>query len=132
MPFVRISLRKELTLDTKNTVSKAVHESLIDEFRIPVNNYFHVIEELESHQLFFPESYLGISHTENIVFVQITTRQGRSQDQKKRLYNKILHRIADSTEILISDVIIILVENSGKENWSFGCGEIQEPVHLKS
>ncbi len=33
--------------------------------------------------------------------------------------------------ILKNDIIIILLENNGSENWSFGNGEIQEPKHLK-
>jgi hypothetical protein len=30
----------------------------------------------------------------------------------------------------MNNVIIVLLENNGQENWSFGNGEIQEPKHL--
>ncbi len=39
-------------------------------------------------------------------------------------------RITATTEIRSDDVIIILMENNGKENRSFGRGEIQTPPHL--
>ena len=131
MPFVRISLPKKLSLATKNNISEAVHQSLIAEFNIPKDDYFHVIEELEQHQIKYPESYLGISHSEDIVYVQITAGQGRTAEQKKKLYHQIATKIAATTEIQINNVIIILLENNGLENWSFGNGEIQEPAHLK-
>ncbi|MFH6996657.1 tautomerase family protein [Flavobacterium sp. FlaQc-57] len=131
MPFVRISLPKKLSLATKNTISEAVHQSLIEEFHIPKDDYFHVIEELEPHQIKYPDSYLGISHSEEIIYVQITAGQGRTAEQKKNLYHKIASKISTSTEILINNVIIVLLENNGLENWSFGNGEIQEPKHLK-
>ncbi|MDA6072130.1 tautomerase family protein [Flavobacterium sp. AC] len=131
MPFVRISLPKKLSLETKNTISESIHDSLIQEFHIPEDDYFHVIEELEPHQIKYPESYLGISHSEDIVYVQITAGQGRTLEQKKKLYHEIATRISTSTAILINNVIIVLLENNGLENWSFGNGEIQEPKHLK-
>lgn len=131
MPFVRISLPKKLSLETKNTISASIHESLIAEFNIPKDDYFHIIEELESHQIKYPESYLGISHSGEIIYVQITAGQGRTLEQKKKLYHQIATRISTSTEILINNVIIVLLENNGLENWSFGNGEIQIPTHLK-
>ena len=131
MPFVRISLPKKLSLETKNTISESIHQSLIAEFNIPAADYFHVIEELESHQIKYPESYLDISHSDEIIYVQITAGQGRTLEQKKKLYHQIATRIAASTEILINNVIIVLLENNGLENWSFGNGEIQEQKHLK-
>lgn len=131
MPFVRISLPKKLSLETKNTISESIHNSLIQEFNIPTDDYFHVIEELENHQIKYPESYLGIAHSEEIIYVQITAGQGRTVEQKKKLYHQIAIRISSSTPILINNVIIVLLENNGLENWSFGNGEIQEPKHLK-
>ncbi|AWK05533.1 tautomerase family protein [Flavobacterium crocinum] len=131
MPFVRISLPKKLSLETKNNISESVHQSLIQEFNIPLADYFHVIEELENHQIKYPENYLGIPHSDEIIYVQITAGQGRTLEQKKKLYHQIAIRIASTTPIPINNVIIILLENNGLENWSFGNGEIQEQKHLK-
>ncbi len=130
MPFVRISLLKELPLDSKEKVSHAIHESLIQEFNIPENDYFHIIEELEAHQLKYPSSYLGISHSRSMVFVQIIAGAGRTVQQKERLYAGIAERISAGTSIRKEDIIIVLVENS-VDNWSFGLGELQKFTHLK-
>lgn len=130
MPFVRISLPKSFSQEIKDNISKSVHLSLIDEFNIPEDDYFHVIEELESHQIKKPETYLGITHTSDIVYIQIIAGEGRTPEQKKKLYKAIAERIADSTLVTKNNVITVLLENDGKQNWSFGNGEIQEPRHL--
>jgi len=132
MPFVRISLPDSLSDQTKQTISTCVHSSLVAEFKIPVGDFFHVLEELKPSQLLHPKHYLGIDHTDNIVVVQITAAAGRSLEQKQRLYSAIAQSISLKTEILKSDVIIILTENNGQENWSFGNGVIQPAKHLKN
>lgn len=130
MPFVRISLRKGLGNEIRNVISEAIHKSLIQEFLIPENDYFHVIEELEASLIKYPQEYLDISHTENIVFIQIVAGSGRTEEQKKKLYAEIGRRISSKTEILINDIIIILIENGTYINWSFGMGEIQKTTHI--
>jgi len=130
MPFVRISLRKEVPEETGNKISQAIHQSLIQEFNIPVDDYFHVIERLDASQIKYPKEYLGVSHSDNVVFIQITAGSGRTEEQKRKLYAEIGKRISFSTEILINNIIIILVENGSYINWSFGMGEIQKPSHI--
>ena len=104
MPFVRISLPKKLSREVKDNVSRAVHRSLMQEFNIPENDYFHIIEELESHQIKYPASYLGIAHTSEMVFIQIIAGQGRTLDQKKKLYHKIACRISSSTGLIKNNI----------------------------
>lgn len=121
MPLVRISLRKELPLETKNNISEAVHQALVQEFKIPQDDFFQVIEELEAHQIKYPQSYLGISHSDNIVFILIIAKSGRSLEQKQGLYKEIAHRVSETTDIKSDDLIISLIEND-HSNWSFGRG----------
>lgn len=75
---------------------------------------------------------MGIAHTANMVYVQITAGSGRSYEQKEKLYAAIAGNIAAQTPVLINDVIIVLTENGGKENWSFGNGKIQNLDHIKA
>jgi len=131
MPFVRISLPKAFSQETKDNISKSVHHSLMQEFNIPENDYFHIIEELGPQQIKYPETYLGINHTSDIVYIQIIAGEGRTLEQKRNLYREIATRIANSTNVTPNNIIIVLVENDGGQNWSFGNGAIQEPKHLK-
>ncbi len=129
MPFVKVSLRKDQPMEMKNAVSKAIHQSLISQFHIPEDDYFQIIEELEPHQIKYPQSYLGIPHTDDIIFIQITAGAGRTSEQKSLLYAEISNRISSNTTIKPDDIIIILVENNCSENWSFGQGkQFKNPI----
>jgi len=132
MPLVRISLSKRHTQETQKGISLAVHQSLANVFGIPNDDYFQIIEELELHQLKFPENYLDISHTADIVYIHIIAGQGRTVEIKRQLYAEIADRIVNSTPITKNNIIILLQEINVKENMSFGNGEIQELKHLTS
>ncbi|HEU0227234.1 MAG TPA: tautomerase family protein [Arachidicoccus soli] len=132
MPLVRISLDRKFSKETKDIISTSVHQALMQEFNVPHNDYFQIIEELNTSQIKYPESYLGIHHSSEIIFIQIIAALGRSIDQKRRLYKEIAERIERGTEITKNNVFIVLLENVGAENWSFGNGEIQEIKHIKN
>jgi phenylpyruvate tautomerase PptA (4-oxalocrotonate tautomerase family) len=130
MPLVRITLPEGLAPEIPEIVSRAVHRNLIREFLVPPDDYFQILEEIPGSRKRYPARYLEIDHSELITFIQITAAQGRTEDQKRRLYAGIARDIASDTPIPPEDVIIVLVENAGAENWSFGNGEIQKLVHL--
>ena len=129
MPFVRISLSKGLSQEVRDCISQAVHQSLIQDFNIPENDYFHIIEELDGSLIKYPSSYLGISHTGNMIFIEITAGAGRTVQQKERLYSRIAKSISAETNFRIEDIIIVLTENSVND-WSFGLGERQQFSHM--
>jgi len=105
MPFVQINLVQNLTDEVKKNISSSIHESLVDVFKIPKDDFFQVIHEVRPSDLLWPDSYMNIPHTGNMVYIQIIARAGR-------------------TPISINDVFIVLVENT-VENWSFGQGIAQ-------
>jgi phenylpyruvate tautomerase PptA (4-oxalocrotonate tautomerase family) len=127
MPFVQINLAQNLSEQVKKHISQSVHESLISHFNIPADDFFQVINELRTSDLLFPESYLNIPHTGNMVYIQIIARAGRTVEMKQALYKSIAEKIADRTPISINDVFIVLVENDAA-NWSFGQGVAQYAV----
>jgi len=124
MPLIRIAVAKGTTAEVKQAVSNAVHTSLVEAFNVPELDKFQIITEHGADDLVCTPEYLGIKHTANVAMIQITANEGRTTDLKKALYHAIATRIAASTNILASDVIINLLEVK-KENWSFGNGLAQ-------
>lgn len=131
MPFVRISLNNKFDQETLDNISTAIHLSLIEIFHIPQDDFFQVVETYDHSHIKFPASYLGITHSDDIVFIQITAARGRTPEQKQQLYKQVAERIEATTSIGRNNVFIVLLENNGEEDWSFGNGEIQEMKHLK-
>lgn len=124
MPFVNICLPESYSKELKKTVSLSVHESLMEIFKIPEDDYFHVIHPVSPENLIFPDSYLGVSHISDLIYVQIICGPGRTVAMKKLLYSVISQKISDRTKVLSTDIIIVLNETS-LENWSFGQGKAQ-------
>ena len=124
MPFVRISLKEGKSLEFKQHISQAVHESLTEVFSIPSDDMFQVLEEVAAENIIYPPSYMGIPHTDEIIYIVITAKSGRTVEMKQKLYHTITKSIYSTTKHPASDVFIVMVENS-EENWSFGNGLAQ-------
>lgn len=121
MPFVRISHSAGKTDQEIAALSAAVHDSLVETFNVPADDLFQVITAHEPGKgLRSAPSYLGITHTLDLVFVQIACSDGRTVEQKKALYQAIAQR-AGAAGIRPEDVVINLIETK-RENWSFGNG----------
>jgi len=123
MPLVRIDLPVQTTPTTVRAVADAVHHALVSVFGIPVADRFQTVARRSADAIICSEEFLGIAHSDQVVFVQITMAP-RSVEQKKALFLEIASGIARETHFKGSDVVINLVE-SARENWSFGNGQAQ-------
>jgi phenylpyruvate tautomerase PptA (4-oxalocrotonate tautomerase family) len=122
MPLVRIDMLEGRSARQHERASQVVHDALVETCNVPANDRFHVVQAHPRGSLVFAPDYLGIAHTEAIVFVQITLNQGRSTEQKRALYRAIADGLHVALGVGKGDVIINLVEVA-KENWSFGNGD---------
>jgi phenylpyruvate tautomerase PptA (4-oxalocrotonate tautomerase family) len=110
MPFVRISLLKIWTTGQKRKISDKIHESLVEEFKIPDHDYNHQIIEFDKDNFFYSKF-----KTKRCVLVEMTVFPGRSKDAKRALYEKITARLRE-LGIEAGDVTIVLNEPP-LENW---------------
>lgn len=124
MPFINIYLPENYSRELKKKISHSVHESLIEIFNIPENDYFQVIHPVSPENLMFPDRYLGISHSPDLIYIHIICGSGRTVERKELLYSVIVHKISGRTHISENDIIIVLNETP-LENWSFGQGKAQ-------
>jgi phenylpyruvate tautomerase PptA (4-oxalocrotonate tautomerase family) len=83
-----------------------------------------VITEHERAGLTFDPGYLGVRRDDDVVFVQITLRRGRTVGQKRGLYARIAELAALRPGVVPGNILVNLVEVGG-EDWSFGDGVAQ-------
>lgn len=125
MPLVRISHASGQYPISAKAMSLGVHRALMDTFNVPADDFFQIVtEHLPSLGIVGPTAFLGVAHTANLVFVQITCAEGRTIEQKKALYAAIAENLSYEPGLRAEDVIISLVETK-RENWSFGNGIAQ-------
>ncbi len=124
MPLVRISLREGKPETYRRAIGEAVHRAMVETINVPALDRFQVITEHTPAGLIYDPAYLGINRTVDVIFIQITLNAGRSVEQKRALYARIVALLADNPGVRPQDVLINLVEVP-RENWSFGNGEAQ-------
>ena len=124
MPLVRISVRQGKSAEYRKALGDGVHQAMIEAMAVPPDDKFQVITEHPAEGLVYPPQYLGVPHSDSIVFVQITLSTGRKPQQKRKLYKRMAEILAATADLNPRDLIINLVEVSW-ENWSFGNGEAQ-------
>ena len=123
MPLVRIAHPTGKPQAYSMALSQGIHRAMVETFNVPADDYFQVVtEHVVGTGIVGPSVFLGIVHSPDMVFVQITCAEGRTVDQKKALYAAIADAPSRDPGLPKSDVIINLVETK-RENWSFGNGE---------
>ena len=124
MPLVRIDAIAGRSEAELNAISAAVHRAMNECFGVPERDRFQIITEHPRGRLVYDPGYLGISRTDGFVFVQVLFSVGRTPEQKKAFYARVIELLAGEPRIRPEDVAITLVENE-RSDWSFGQGIAQ-------
>ncbi|MED3975546.1 tautomerase family protein [Priestia megaterium] len=128
MPFVNVYYPEHQLNDKElKEVSSNIHQSLIQHFYIPKDDYFQLFLPYPSQHFFYDSQYLlerGEKRTDNMIYISITCGQGRTVEQKKKLYQSIAEGLSTHLNISTNNIFITLNETP-LENWSFGQGIAQ-------
>lgn len=125
MPLARISVSQGKSREFCRAISSGIHSALMEEFNVPKDDLFHVVtEHVPDVGIVRAQSYLGIAYSNDLTLIQITVTEGRSIEQKKKLYRSIARRLSKDPGLRMEDVFVNLLEVK-KGNWSFGNGEAQ-------
>ena len=124
MPLVHISMRKGRPEAYRQAIFVGVYRALRDTFDVPEDDQFMTITEHDAANFRYGASYLDVSRSADLVFIQITANDTRTLEQKKALYARIVELLGEKPGLRTEDVFISLVEVK-KENWSLGHGQAQ-------
>lgn len=124
MPLTHIALRAGKPEAYRRAIFDSIARAMHETFNVPRDNQFMTITEHAADNFRFDASYLGISRTENVVFIQISANDTRTVEQKKEMFRRIALHLSESPGLRPEDVFINLIEVK-KENWSLGNGLAQ-------
>ena len=125
VPLVRIDISKTASRERVRDVGNAVYNAMIRVANVPNYDKFQVVTRHEPDEIIYPEEgYLGIDYTPDLIIIQVTWVGGRSTEVKKKFYQHIADEIHARQGVRKQDIWISLVD-SGREDWSFGNGEMQ-------
>jgi 4-oxalocrotonate tautomerase len=124
MPLVRIDMPAGKSAEYKRMLSDVVYEAIIGVLKAPEGDRFHVITEHRPETLFIDRHFLGIERTADALLIQVTLREGRTNEVKQAVFKVIADGLHERIGIRREDVIINLVEDT-LGDWSFGNGVAQ-------
>lgn len=124
MPLTRISMRAGKPQAYRQAIFDGLYLAMRETFDVPEDDQFMTINEHEAGNFRYSAGYLGIARSDDLVLIQITANDTRSEDQKKALFRRIAERLQENPGIRPADVFVSLVEVA-RANWSLGHGLAQ-------
>ena len=121
MPLVRLTGAYDA--ETLSLAGAAVHDAMVATLNVPADDVFRVLHAVTPDAIVADPAYLGIRR-ERPLFVEVTLRAGRSDDQKRAFYRRVAELVVERAGVRGSDVLVLLREN-GLADWSFGDGIAQ-------
>ena len=132
MPFVKIHILEgrydEARLDR---VSNAIQQALRAELGTAPDELFHIIHVLPPAQFRHTRSFLGLTYSDDLIWLELTLITGRVAKEKRLGLLKALNDgVVDAVQISPDDLLITFFETAG-ENISFGRGIAQRVDNSK-
>src|SRR5262245_5024583 len=122
MPLIRIdALRADA--DRLDSLGRAVHDALVETIGIPPDDLFQVLTSHDGTTSALRDGgFPGVDRDDDIVFVAITMRAGRSDEVKQSMYRRIADRVHTRTGTDPRNILISVTENASPD-WSFAYGQ---------
>ena len=123
MPVTRIAIRGGKPDEYKQALLDEIYEAMRETVAIKDDDRFMAITEHSEHEFAYGP-FLGIERSADLVQIQVFWAPGKSVEQKLAMYHRIVERLAANPGVRPEDVLISVNETAA-ENWSFGNGETQ-------
>jgi 4-oxalocrotonate tautomerase len=120
MPMTHVSMRSGKSAQFRGAVLKGIHETLHEAMGVHPEAFFMTITEHEEAN-FLANMTFPFKRSPNLLLIQITLTAGRSADDKKRFYERLVAKLQADPGVDPADVFINIIEVAG-ENWSPGNG----------
>lgn len=119
MAQIKIYGRRTSIERQRNSLSSAIHSSVVEALSYPPDKKFHRFIALDDQDFLFPAD-----RSESYTIIEISLFEGRSVEAKKALVRALFANIEQQCGIAPQDVEITIFETP-KENWGIRgkCGD---------
>jgi 4-oxalocrotonate tautomerase len=128
MPLTKLHIPD--TLDSRATqgLCTAVHRALVSTCGVPESDRFQLVTRYSPGSMLIDPHFPDVNRSDRTVIVEILFLTGRTDQQKRSLYQRIAEGAA-SCDFRADDLIVTLVENT-RLDWSMGGGRAFADVGL--
>jgi 4-oxalocrotonate tautomerase len=115
MPFIHVSMRKGTTEEYRRNIFGAIREGMVESMRIPADDYFGLIHELDDANFFYDANYCGRPRSDKFLFVHFFWN-ARAAVTKQIIFETIADKLVEKAGVRRDDIIMNIVEPA-PENW---------------
>lgn len=123
MPMTRITVQAGRPADELRQIAGILHQTLVDEFAVPPDDRFQIIDERPAGQLIYHPHYLSGQRSSRYTLFHITAGKPRSRTQKQNFYRTLTQRLQQQLALPPDDVMVV-VQFTAPEDWCFGNGRM--------
>lgn len=127
MPLTRISIPTCLSPHKARALADAVHEGLVETCHVPPKDRFQLISTYGPEMMLIDPTFPDVRRTVEASIVEILFLEGRTVEQKTRLFRRIADR-AMQAGFAGDDIMVTLTENKPTD-WSAGNGRSYGDQH---
>ena len=120
MPLTRLSVPAHLDAAQVRALADAVHHGLVDTCNVPDDDRFQLVSRFAPDSMILNPTFGHVQRTADACVIEITFLSGRTEEQKCRLYQRVVEA-AVKAGFVADDILIALTENS-RIDWSLGRG----------
>ncbi|WP_454010625.1 tautomerase family protein [Aeromonas sp. Marseille-Q7275] len=126
MPLTRITVREGMSDARLQQLSALYHQTLVEVFEVPPEDKFQILEILPAKALVYHPHYQTGRRDGDFILFQILAGKPRSTVVKRRLYERLAERLHVDLGIH-PDNLMVVIQQNGSEEWSFGRGLMFRP-----
>ena len=125
MPSTQIHVRKKYSVDEEQAIMEAVHSTLSTVFALPqYDRNIRLVVHEPDHFACPPH----LTQPASFTWIEIDCFVGRSIETKRKLYQQLIHHLAQLG--IPKDHVSILIRESQLENWGIRGGKAASDVDL--
>ena len=124
MPLVKVNLLEGRSAEEKDSIADSIQAALVSTLGVPEADRYQLFNEYDGPRFRHTSGYLGVTYTDQLLIVEITFLEGRSDEVKKSLLAE-MNRNLVAAGVVGEDDVFVLITEIGRANVSFGRGLAQ-------
>ncbi|HXH95776.1 MAG TPA: tautomerase family protein [Gaiellaceae bacterium] len=122
-----MNLLKGRSAEEKDSIAASIQRALVDTLDVPEDDRWQLFSEYDAEDFRHTSGYLGMAYTDQLLIIEMTFLEGRSDELKKSLLAAINRNLV-AAGVVGGDDVFVMITEIVRANLSFGKGLAQRAL----
>jgi len=123
MPMTRITVHQNTSQSRIAAISEILHHTLVENFDVPAQDRFQIVEKLPASQRIYDRHYLSGARGDGFILFMLLAGKPRTAAQKSAFCQRLVQRLEQQLDVHPDDVMVVMQFNTAGD-WSFSQGQL--------